>query len=244
MAWHLARVIRAKNHVVRTIISRNKVTGREIADDVNAAYTGDFRSDNSKSDFVILAVNDSSLPEVVNKINGTDTIVLHTSGSIGMDIFDSRFRQFGVLYPFQTLTRKAETDFSVIPLCIEASDKNTFFMVNKLAGSLSNKIHSLDSEKRKILHIAGVLSNNSMNHLIARTFDYLEKHGIDKNILMPLLRETIKKLEFVPPREAQTGPARRKNTEIIEAHKKMLENEPQLKKLYSLISDSIIAYYS
>ena len=137
-----------------------------------------------------------------------------------------------------------EVDISKIPLCIEASSEKTLALIQILAASISNKVYSIDSEKRRILHLAGVLSNNFINHLVARAFDYLENNEIEKDLLIPLLDETLNKLKKAPPRDAQTGPARRKNTEIIDAHKKMLEEEPVLKNLYCLISDSIIAYYS
>jgi predicted short-subunit dehydrogenase-like oxidoreductase (DUF2520 family) len=245
VAWHLARafVFHGK-HQVNTIIARNPTDGKKIAKESGAIYTHDFDTDTSTSDFVILALNDSCLAEVIAKMRSENTILLHTSGSVGMNVFKGKVQDYGVLYPFQTLTKGVKTDFCKIPVCIEASDEDVYSRLNALATSLSNKVYRFDSHKRRILHLSGIISNNFINHLINLAFIYLDKNNIDKDLLLPLLNETLAKLEKTSPVKAQTGPARRKNTEIIETHKKMLENEPELKNLYSLISDSIIAYYS
>jgi len=243
-AWHLAHAFVSQRHQVKTIISRNEVAGKKLAEETNADYTSNFNTDNSTSDFVLLALNDSCLPEVITKMQIENAIVLHTSGSIGMDVFENEVEDYGVFYPFQTLTKGIEVDMTKVPICIEAATEKTLELIQNLASSISKKVYIIDSEKRRILHLTGVLSNNFINHLIARSFDYLENNEVDRELLFPLLEETLKKLEKVLPRDAQTGPARRKNIEIIEVHKKMLEEEPVLKNLYSLISDSIIAYYS
>ena len=72
----------------------------------------------------------------------------------------------------------------------------------------------------------------------------MKKNKIDKELLTPLMEETVHKLQKTSAFSAQTGPARRNNKEVIQMHLELLKNEPQLKKLYSIITDSIIAYYS
>ncbi len=244
VAWHLSHAFKSKGHTIDRIIARNESTGKKLADEINAQFISDFETSNDSSDVVVLAINDSSLNEVLHKINTDNTIMLHTSGSVGLEFFNGKAGNYGVFYPFQTLTAGVEVDFSSIPICIEASDDKTLSVIRELAETIASHIHILDSAKRRILHLAGIMTNNFINHFIARSFDYLKRNSIETDLLLPLLKETLLKLEKVSAKEAQTGPARRKNPEIIEVHKKMLESEPELKKLYSLISDSIIAYYS
>ncbi|MBN2523351.1 MAG: DUF2520 domain-containing protein [Bacteroidales bacterium] len=244
VAWHLSRAFFSGRHIIHAVYSRNEFQGKELANMLNASYANNFSFCDDATDFLILAIDDTVLPEIINKLHAENTIVLHTSGSIGLDVFQNKIKYYGVLYPFQTLTRGFETDIANVPLCIEASDKQVLTQIYNLAYSISQKVLAIDSEKRKILHLAGILSNNFINHLVARTYDYLEKNEIDKELLFPLLNETLNKLRKISPRDAQTGPARRKNLNILEKHKALLEEEPELKKLYSLISDSIIAYYS
>jgi predicted short-subunit dehydrogenase-like oxidoreductase (DUF2520 family) len=244
MAWHLCHEFKKAGLRITRIINRSDGPAIELCKYTGALYSNDFSCSNERSQVIIIAISDSYLEEVLNKIDASDKIILHTSGSIGMNIFSGKSSRFGVFYPFQTLTKDVETDFSEIPILTEASDEETHKLIDTLASRITAKVYRIDSEQRRKLHLAGAVSNNFTNHLIARTFDYLEKNQIDKNLILPLIKETFRKIEKITPKEAQTGPARRNNKEIIESHLKMLSEDPELKYLYKAISDSIIAYYS
>lgn len=244
LAWHLSHVFTNHGIKVDKIMNRSLEPARHLALEIGAKYTKDLGASNTGSDFTILAINDSSLAETIHKINVADTIVLHTSGSADIDIFFGKVENYGILYPFQSFTKNIAIDFSNVPVCIEASDEITLQSIFRLASAISSKVYIMSSEKRRILHVAGVIANNFTNHLIARTFDFLEENDIDNQIVLPLIEETFNKIKLIGPREAQTGPARRKNMDTIERHLMILEKEPELKNLYNVISESIIAYYS
>lgn len=244
VAWHIGhRLIEVGCRIVK-LINRESSGSKTLVSDLDCQLLSDFSVSNADSDFVIVAINDSFVGEVLQKLDTKNSIILHTSGSLGMEIFPKGTRRFGVLYPFQTLTSGIKVDFSEIPLCIEGNDNETSEKIEDLAKRLSPSVHHIDSQQRQILHLAGVIGNNFTNYFMTLATELLQKHDIDKNLLMPLLNETLAKLNKTSPYEAQTGPARRNNREIIEKHLALLNNEPGLKKLYSIISDSIIAYYS
>ena len=114
----------------------------------------------------------------------------------------------------------------------------------ELAHDLSNTVYLVSSEERLILHIAAVFVNNFSNHLFAIAQDYCEKHQLDYQLLMPLIHETIHKIDTIPPKDAQTGPARRKDMEIIDKHLHLLKEEDEhLHRIYSLLTDSILKMY-
>ena len=244
LAWHLGHAFTEKGLKIDKIINRSTESAASLALELGTRYTTNFSVSNSESDFTILAINDSYLEEMLLKMNLSETIVLHTSGSTDIDIFNGRVKKFGVLYPLQTFTKNKKIDFSKVPVCIEASDKTTLNLLLNLASRISNHAQVMNSEKRRSLHLAAVMANNFTNHIIARTFDFLDKNGIDKQLILPLLEETLEKIKLIGPKEAQTGPARRNNVEILNKHLKMIEKEQELKNLYNAISDSIIAYYS
>ena len=68
--------------------------------------------------------------------------------------------------------------------------------------------------------------------------DILQKSNIDFNLLQPLIRQTIKKIEKYSPKNVQTGPAKRNDKKIIESHLQSLEKNQQ--ELYKIITNSII----
>jgi hypothetical protein len=59
------------------------------------------------------------------------------------------------------------------------------------------------------------------------------------DILKPLIQETAHKILTLSPKEAQTGPAKRNDTETINAHLSFLADENQ-KEIYKLLTKSII----
>jgi hypothetical protein len=71
--------------------------------------------------------------------------------------------------------------------------------------------------------------------------EILEKKDIDFQLLLPLLEETVRKVKLIKPREAQTGPAKRNDQVTIEEHLKMLNEFPEIQKLYKLFSEQIRA---
>ena len=244
VAWHLGHRLVDTGSRIMKIISRKSRRADELSHELNCPVSQEFRVRNTDSDFLIVAVDDTYLKEILENLSTTGTIILHTSGSLGMDVFGPATDRYGVIYPLQTLTAGVPVDFSSIPLCIEGSDSTTLAEIGNLASQLSSVVNYIDSYQRRILHLAGVISNNFTNHLITLAIEVMEKNHLDRELLMPLLEETISKLRKTDPYNAQTGPARRHNTEIINQHLELLSSEPRLKKLYSIISDSIIAYYS
>ena len=114
----------------------------------------------------------------------------------------------------------------------------------ELAMQLSSKVYEYTDEQRRHLHIAAVFVNNFSNHLFAIAQDYCEKHQLDYQLLMPLIHETIHKIDTILPKDAQTGPAKRNDTKIIEKHLSQLKTEDEhLYKIYSLLTDSILKMY-
>ena len=57
--------------------------------------------------------------------------------------------------------------------------------------------------------------------------------------MLPLVRETARKVESMSPLEAQTGPAVRGDRKVIEDHLELLHEYPELANLYRLISTDI-----
>lgn len=244
MAWHLAHTFFKAKVKIDFIINRSINKAKELAEEIGANYSGDYKILTGQNQYIILAISDSSIESILEKINPANNIIIHTSGSVGIDIFKGKALNYGVLYPFQTLTKNINVNFLKTPVFIEASDDVTYNAIYHLVSKLSDFVYKMDSDQRRKLHLGGVMANNFVNHLITLTFDFFDRNGIDTNLALPLINETIRKIENIGPAEAQTGPARRNNLEVINKHINMLNSDIQLKNLYKAISDSIIAYYS
>lgn len=189
-------------------------------------------------DLFIIAVSDEAIAEVSRKIPHNNRLVVHVSGSVPLISLSNKNRK-GVFYPVQTFTSTQEINFWDVPICIETETIIDSIILKKIAASLTQLIYELNSSQRKALHVAAVFANNFVNHLYKISADVCEDNSIPFDILFPLIQETSKKIEFMSPEKAQTGPAMRKDLTTIESHLSFLENEHQ-KELYITLTESIL----
>ena len=243
MAWHLTREFALSGRCELSVSDRTPGKAKELSKEFNCRYLLHI-DNNVDCDLLVLAVNDSAIAEIIQQLTLPDAVIVHTAGSMPMNVLSSTGNKYGVFYPFQTLTRGLSVDFKNVPVCIEASDKQSQDFLLTAAKLVSNSVQLMDSAARKKLHLAGIIANNFVNHLYTLVNDFMQLEGLKAELITPLIQETCRKAGILNPAQAQTGPARRNNKEIITQHIEMLKGQPSLKNLYSLISDSIIAYYS
>ncbi|MDE6811546.1 MAG: DUF2520 domain-containing protein [Muribaculaceae bacterium] len=206
------------------------------------------------TDLIIITVKDDHISSTVNKIVSALSsheyqlpVIVHTSGSQEMNVLLPAADLgcgIGVLYPLQTFTKGIEMKYGDIPFLIEASDNSTLGKLIEFASLISCNISKADSSTRAKYHIGAVLTCNFANHLWALTDEYLRENSLNFDTLLPLLRQTVSKLLITSPCLAQTGPAVRNDTKIIGKHLEMLSDKPQLAKIYSMLSESIIKHYN
>ena len=192
------------------------------------------------ADIYIIAVSDNAIGIVAEKLSGRQGLVVHTSGATSMHSISSAKQ--GVFYPLQTFTKGRILDFANIPICIEASDNKGLDLLHNLGASISRNVHEIDSEQREKLHLAAVFANNFSNHLFHISEKVCVTEGLSFELLKPLILETVQKLENLSPYKAQTGPARRKDTQSMEKHLELLTKK-EYKKLYKLLSKAIVNTY-
>ena len=141
------------------------------------------------ADLYILSVSDSVVREVADSLPELNGIVAHTTGSIPMDVLkDVRCKGYGVIYPFQTISKARILSPSSIPLLIEASDMETLDKIEKCAREYGfTKIEIADSEKRRKVHLCGAFACNFTNALIGISQKILSESGIDLSVINPLV---------------------------------------------------------
>ncbi|EHP49382.1 Rossmann-like and DUF2520 domain-containing protein [Odoribacter laneus] len=245
VAHHLAPALLRAGMNMCQIYSRTLESARELGRKTGITYTSDTFAVYPDGDIYIFCVSDDALLSVFKSLRiNEEALILHTSGSVPLDIFKPYRQNYGVLYPLQTFSKTRNLDFGEIPLCIEAPDKEVLKTIGQIADKLSSKVYEISSEKRKKLHLAAVLANNFTNHLYHMAGKLLEKEDLDFNLLRPLIFETAHKVMQMIPENAQTGPARRGDTNILNLHKSMLKDNRDIQTLYVLLSQSIQQTYS
>lgn len=194
-------------------------------------------NDLKEADLYIIAVSDDAITKVSSQLPFENRLVVHTSGSVSLDSLDKKNRN-GIFYPLQTFSKKAEVDFSQIPLCLESDNETDFELLKNLANTISNNVYAINSEQRKALHVSAVFVNNFVNHLYQMGNEICIENNVPFEILKPLIQETANKIMTLSPNEAQTGPAIRNDKQTIAKHLDFLQDENQ-KNIYQILTQSI-----
>jgi len=240
LATQLALALFDKNIRLKQVFSRKIESARELAEKVSSGFTNDLSELIIDADLYIVAVKDSAIPEVLENLKlREDKLIVHTAGSVPMNILEGFSNNYGVFYPLQTFSRSRKVDFSNIPICIEANHPANYMKLETLGKKLSVSVTQINSEERKTLHLAAVFANNFVNHLYAIGADILQTKKLDFELLKPLIAETAAKVRELLPIDAQTGPAKRYDQTIINAHLNALDSRPEYQKIYSFVTESI-----
>ena len=192
------------------------------------------------ADLYIIAVSDHAIQTVSNQLEFKNKLVAHTSGTTEIDVLNDNNRK-GVFYPLQTFSKTKSIDFSTVPICLESQNATDLHTLDTVAKAISNATYILNSEQRKALHVAAVFVNNVTNHCYQLGNEICIENQVPFKILKPLILETANKIMTLSPDEAQTGPAKREDTQTINAHLSFLEDDDK-KNIYELLTQSILAH--
>ena len=227
-------------HELLQVYSRTEQSAEMLAALLHCSYTTELDRVVDGADVYIIAVKDGVLAEVAGILAAghENRFLVHTAGSMPMDVLPTRRR--GVLYPMQTFSKERIVDFKRIPCFVEASEEDDEVTLRQLAESLSESVFHTNSEDRKYLHLSAVFCCNFVNHCYALSEQLLKEHGgLPFDVMLPLIDETARKVHELSPRKAQTGPAVRWDTNVMEKQLQLLTDHPQLQEIYKLLSESI-----
>jgi predicted short-subunit dehydrogenase-like oxidoreductase (DUF2520 family) len=243
VAGALCRELFVSGHKIGLIVSSTEKNGKILAASCKSSWSPDPVFPEA-TDIILVAVPDHNLENVLFKINcGRKTLVAHTAGSIGLDVFPEQKFQKGVLYPLQTFTRERRVIFKDLPFFIEASDSGASTLLEQLTLSLGGKVYFADSEHRRMVHLSAVFVSNFLNHILTAGKELTLKSGYPFELMKPLILETVLKAIELGPENSQTGPAVRNDKNTIEKHLELLSFSPDLKRIYQEMTRSITEYY-
>ena len=187
----------------------------------------------------IYSVKDEALAEVVAQVQGKEkSLHLHTSGTMPITVFGADKPHAGIFYPFQTFSKaRLIEDFSTVPVFFEARGIDDISAVYSLALTITSHVYEASQQDRERLHVAGVFTNNFTNLMYTMAAELLKSTHIPFSALLPLIDETAAKIHSMAPRDAQTGPARRGDENVMSHHMQLLSEEQR--EIYRLLSEAI-----
>lgn len=235
----LGRKFKAAGHTILQIYSRNASAASMLAYEWDSESTNYISLINKNAEVYLVAVNDDAIATVSKELLLRGKIVAHTAASVPKEILKTVTAHYGVFYPLQSL-RKEMSYSPDVPVFFDGSDEFTKKKLELLAHSIAEeKVTEAGDDARLKLHVAAVVVSNFTNHMYVMAEEYCRKEGLDFRQLLPLIEETASRIKDISPRQAQTGPAIRHDSETIHKHLELLKLHPQLKNLYVLLTESI-----
>ncbi len=221
------------------VYSRTSKNAKGLAQLLKADFTSDLSKINKESDLYIIASSDDVISEITEQLNLKDKLLVHTSGSVGIDVLKSASKNYGSFYALQTFTKSHLADFSHIPFCIEGNTNENQKALMELAKKMSSKVIEMSSAQRQKLHLAAVFTSNFANYMQIIAQDICEEQEVDFDLLKPLIKEVYEKNLIQKAENNQTGPAKRGDEFTMQKHLDLMNGDVKKQELYSLVSEMI-----
>ncbi len=245
LGTQLSQAFKRAGHHVSQIYSRTEEHAATLAAKLGCEWTTSLNEVRTDAELYVLCVRDAALQQVARELHASLTrratpqtrpepLFVHTAGSMSVDVLP--MPRTGVFYPMQTLSCHRDVSFRQIPIFVESRVEEELLL--GLASEISERVYVLEGSRRKYLHVAAVFACNFANHMYDLSSRILQEHDIPFDVMLPLIDETARKVHDIPPRQAQTGPAVRYDTNVMDRHVKMLPDE-KMKRIYQLLSESI-----
>lgn len=235
----LGKKILAAGHSIVQVYGRNPLSAGNLAYELSSKAVSKPEDLDTSADIFILAVSDHALESLALQLKLPGKLLLHTAGAVSLDVLKPSGADAGVLYPLQSMRSELQR-LPPVPFAVDGDSDVTRSRVFDFASTISDQVFYADDLERARLHLAAVVVNNFTNHLLALTQEFCSREGIEFDYLLPLITETVARLEHTSAAAAQTGPAVRADKGTMARHLLLLHHHPQLKTLYKVLSESIM----
>ena len=235
VAHVLGRSFHAAGIRISFVCGRNEKEGRALANSLEATFTTQ-TSELTGSDAVLLAVSDDAIREVSVALPLEIGTRIHCSGSRPLEDLHGAG---GVLWPLESM--RAEAPWSVdAPIIIEATSDGQAIRLEQLALTISSHVVTVGIGARVEAHLAAVLAGNMTNYFLGKATELAESAGVPWIHYEALIRTTLERGVRGESADRQTGPAARKDMQVVENHRAILaKKDPVLAKIYDAISRDI-----
>ncbi len=238
----LGRKLLKAGHVIQQIYGRNATAASELAYEWNTESANYTSLIVKTADVYLVAVADTAIAAVAADLRLKNKIVAHTAAAVPMDVLKGVTDNYGVFYPLQSM-RKQQENSPELTIYTEASNADTKKVLDQLAASITNNpVQPADLDKRSRLHVAAVFASNFTNYLFDLAASFCNKEGISFSELLPLIRNTVERLNEESPSQMQTGPAVRKDLDTIHKHQELLKDYPEHLMVYNFLTEALMRH--
>lgn len=242
MATNLGCALRDAGCQIVQIYSRTMASASELASMLSCEAVDDLDALNKAADLYIVSLTDNALVELGPTLPSLvpEKLWVHTAGTVGMDIFGESTSRIGVFYPMQSVSKAQVISLEEAPIFVEATQDDDQNFLFSLAKTITRNAYEASSKQRQAMHLAAVFINNFSNQIYACAEKILKENELPFDIMLPLVDNTAAKVHGLSPVDAQTGPAKRLDYDVMRKQHEMLEHNPLYQDIYKLMTEAII----
>lgn len=187
----------------------------------------------AESELLLIGVSDRAIREVATMVPATDAILFHASGSM------NALRDGFSLHPLKSLPPLGEpSDLRGTTLVFEGAHRHTAKLI---AAAADARFIEIAPEQKTLYHAAAVFGANYVAAAIDIAERLMTKAGVDdvRDDLVALAHSAIENWRRHHDEKRFTGPAARRDVEVLRRHLTALRDEPQLAAIYELLAAEI-----
>jgi predicted short-subunit dehydrogenase-like oxidoreductase (DUF2520 family) len=192
-------------------------------------------ADGSRADVVLLCVPDAEIADAARAV-AEGAIVGHCSGATSLDPL-APHEAFS-LHPLMTVTR-AGADFAGAGAAVAGTTERACAIATDLAETLGMRPVEVADEDRAAYHAAASIASNFLITLEAAAERLAATAGIDRALLVPLVRATVENWAALGSQGALTGPVARGDDATVEAQRATVaQRTPELLDLFDALAEA------
>jgi predicted short-subunit dehydrogenase-like oxidoreductase (DUF2520 family) len=198
----------------------------------------------ASADAVLLCVPDAAIADAAAACAGVAPLVGHTSGATPLDaLAASSAAAFG-LHPLQTFTADGGS-FAGCGCAVGGTTPDALAAADALARCLGMRPFELADADRPAYHAAASIASNFLVTLEAAAERVAATVGVDRDLLAPLVRQTVENWAALGSERALTGPVARGDEATVERQRDaVLAAAPELAELWDALVDATRAVAS
>jgi len=244
----MAIALRQSGHRVIEIVSRNNAQSisraRKLAKQVGARAITLRDAQFAKTTWI--CVPDDAIFEVASQIAARGDwrrkIAIHSSGALRSDAL-SPLKKAGAgiasAHPLMTFVRISKPEWKGVPFALEG-DASALVTVGAIVRSLGGKPFRIAAELKPAYHLFGFFSSPALVALMVAAQQVGELAGFkqrkSRELMGPIVRQTIENCLLTTPQLAFSGPLRRGDVATLRKHLDVLKEHPELLTLYKSLS--------
>lgn len=202
------------------------------------------------SDAVFIATPDDEILKAYEKIKNRlnrPVYLVHFSGLLPADIFPKTKSRYRIAaHPFATFPRLIlPPPRKKYPIFIQG-DPRALKAFEKVFTDDHFTTYRINKKDKKIFHLMGVMVSNLLVSLVDAANELASKTALRKararNVIGPLIEETLKNIMKYGIRDAMSGPLRRGDIETVRGHLKILQKNKNRSAIYKSLSANLIRF--